>query len=170
MSGMGCAELMSHPVVGSLSSNSEIVIKPSDKSKDFVVMSESTYMEKVSKLLESESEYEKVNITSVALDETTRHFMRDNVAEKLPEKLEIAIKPQYCGMPRFYGLSKDHKPNLPLRPVLSTCGSSTSKMSLVLERILNQLLPFIPAHLSSTAECINLLKENRRVSENCIVA
>ena len=43
-------------------------------------------------------------------------------------------------------------------------------MSLVFERILNQLLPFVPAHLSSTSECIGLLKENHHVLEDYIVA
>ena len=80
------------------------------------------------------------------------------------------MKPHHSRMPQFYGLPKDHKPGMPVRPVVSTCGSSTSNMSLVLERILNQLLSFVPAHLSSTSECIGLLKENCHVPEDCIVA
>ena len=64
-------------VVGSLSSQSEIVIKPPDKSEGFVIMSESKYAGQVSKLLESRLDYEKVNTTAVTLDETTRQFVRD---------------------------------------------------------------------------------------------
>ena len=73
-------------------------------------------------------------------------------------------------MSQFYGLPKDHKPGLPLRPVVSSCGSATSNISLLLERILNQLLPFVPAHLGSTAECVQALREVGPVSSDCIVA
>ena len=133
-------------------------------------MSESQYVEKVSKLLGERKDYERVTETTTRLDDATRHFVVNNIADKLPEKLEGAVKPHHLRMPQFYGLPKDHKPGMPVRPVVSTCGSLTSNMSLVLERILDQLLPFVPAHLSSTSECIGLLKENCNVPEDCIIA
>ena len=115
-------------------------------------------------------DYERVTETTTRLDDATRHFVESNIVDKLPEELEGAVKPHHSRMPQFYGLPKDHKPGMPVRPVVSTCCSSTSNMSLVLERILNQLLPFVPAHFSSTSECIGLLKENCHVPEDCIVA
>ena len=73
-------------------------------------------------------------------------------------------------MPRFYGLPKDHKAGLPLRPVVSSCDSPTSNLSLIVERILNQLLMFVPAHLDSTEACIEDIKRHRQVPDGCIIA
>ena len=53
---------------------------------------------------------------------------------------------------------------------MSTCGSTFSNISLLLERILNQLLEFVPAHLSSTEECIDELRSLGPLPDNCIVA
>ena len=117
-------------MIKSLSSTPGIVIKPSDKSKGFVVMSESQYVEKVSKLLGEKKDYERVTEITTRLDDATRHFVESNIADKLPEKLEGAVKPHHSRMPQFYGLPKDHKPGMPVRPVVSACGRSTSNMSL----------------------------------------
>ena len=59
---------------------------------------------------------------------------------------------------------------MPLRPVVSTCGSPPSNISLLLERILNQLLKFVPAHLPDTAECLKELHSLGKVPNSCIVA
>ena len=89
---------------------------------------------------------------------------------KLPVALANALLPANCRMSRFYGLPKDHKPGLPLRPVVSSSGSPLSNVSVLLERILNQLLRFVPAHLSSTEECVDELRCLGRLPEDCIVA
>ena len=72
-------------------------------------------------------------------------------------------------MPQLYSLPKSHKPGMPVRPVVSTCGGPTRNLSVVLERILSQLLVFVPAHLKSTEELIEVLKMNRDVPDGCIV-
>jgi len=56
-----------------------------------------------------------------------------------------------------------------MRPVVSTCDGPTGNMSLLLETILSQLLQYVPAHLKSTEECVQILKENREVSPECIL-
>ena len=70
----------------------------------------------------------------------------------------------------FYGLPKDHKAGLSLRPVVSSCDSPTSTLSLIVERILNQHLMFVPAHLDSTEACIDDIKRHRQVPDGCIIA
>ena len=52
----------------------------------------------------------------------------------------------------FYGLPKDHKPSVPLRPVISGCDGPTKKTSCLLERILKQLLKFVPSRLWNTQD------------------
>ena len=47
---------------------------------------------------------------------------------------------------------------------------SFQNISLVLERVLNQLLRFVPSHLASTEKCIGRLKCLIDQPEDCIVA
>ena len=54
-------------------------------------------------------------------------------------------------------------------PPLSSC-LRCSSISLLLERILTQLLPFVPAHLSSTEDCMTALRNLENLPEECIVA
>ena len=144
-----------------LKADDDIVVKPSDKSKGFVVMSKTSYVKKCHKLLESQDSYDKLEINADRLDENTKAFLKDTNPEKLPPALERAVTPQHSRIPQFYGLPKDHKTGLPVRPVVSCCDGPTSNLSLLMERILNQLLPFVPAHLSSTTQCIQDLKHYR---------
>ncbi|XP_065198850.1 uncharacterized protein LOC135830532, partial [Sycon ciliatum] len=60
--------------------------------------------------------------------------------------------------PEMYGLPKDHKSNIPLRPVVAACGSPVTNISIVLERILNQCLQFVPAHLENTVEALQCMR------------
>ena len=63
--------------------------------------------------------------------------------------------------PVFYGLPKDHKPAVPLRPVVSGSGGPTEKAACLLETILKQLLAFIPTHLWDTRDFL------ARAAEQC---
>ena len=104
------------------------------------------------------------------LDKHTRKKVAEITQHKLPQPLAKAILPHNSRLSQFYGLPKDHKPGLPLRPVVSTCGSSMDNVSLLLERILNQLLKFVPAHLTSTKECIDVLSDVGVLPDDCIIA
>ena len=153
-----------------LRENANIVIKPSDKSKGFVLMSRSSYVEKAMNLLEDTTSYERCEIKVEELDKRARSVISKITTNKVPGALNDALLPHNSRMSQFYGLPKDHKQGLPLRPVVSACGSSTSNVSLLLERILNQLLTFIPSHLSNTEECVNMLRSLGRLPDNCIIA
>ena len=58
----------------------------------------------------------------------------------------------------LYGLPKTHKPNAPLRPIVSACGDPLDKLTWLLERIITQLLVFVPAHLTNTQDYLQRLK------------
>ena len=130
-------------------------------------MSRDSYVKKVNVMLNCPTNYERNTVNVDKLDKHAQVVTADATKHKIPPKLSNALQPHHSHMNRFYGLPKDYKPDLPLRPMVSSCGSSTSNVSLW-ECILNQLLKFAPANLSSTGECI---KESNieNVSEECIV-
>ena len=153
-----------------LRADDNIVVKPSDKSKGFVIMSKASYVEKVNTMLANPASYERCQITLEELVKRTRSMVTKNIEGKVPASLANELVPQSARMSQFYGLPKDHKPGMPLRPVVSTCGSPSSNVSLLLERILNQLLKFVPAHLANTQECVRELCSLGHVPNDCIVA
>eukprot|EP00117_Sycon_ciliatum_P002350 scpid93552/ scgid7617/ len=123
------------------------IVKPSDKSKGFVVMSrDSSHVQKVSVMLDCPDSDERSAVITEYLDKQTRTTLDNVTKHKLPRALAKAISPHNSRTSQFHGLPKDHKPGLPLRPVVLSCGSLTEMFSLLLERDLNQLLKFVPAH------------------------
>ena len=110
-----------------LRNDENIVIKPSDKSKGFVVMSRESYMEKATAMLDCQINYERSEIKIEEIERCTRLTVGKLTENKLPVALANALLPANCRISRFYGLPKDHKPGLPLRPVvyISSCGRNT---------------------------------------------
>ena len=63
--------------------------------------------------------------------------------------------------PKLYGLPKIHKPDIPMRPIVSFCGSPTYELSKYLCEILKPLTEDSPHRLQSTEDFINGIKTLR---------
>ena len=61
-----------------------------------------------------------------------------------------SMYPTGCVPPKFYGLPKIHKPDTPLRPIVSSCGSVTYGVTKELAKILKPLVGKSPHHITST--------------------
>ena len=59
-----------------------------------------------------------------------------------------------CSAPRFHGLPKIHKPDIPLRPILSSRGPFTYEVAKVLAKILKPLVGKSPHHICSTQDFV----------------
>ena len=62
-----------------------------------------------------------------------------------------SMYPTDCVPPKFYGLPKIHKPDAPLRPIVSSCGSVTYGVAKELAKILKPLVGKSPHHITSPA-------------------
>ena len=62
-------------------------------------------------------------------------------------------------LPRMYGLPKIHKPNLPLRAIVSFVGSATYELSKFLRNILSPLVGNIVHTVKNSAEFVELIKK-----------
>ena len=60
--------------------------------------------------------------------------------------------PTGCVPPKFYGLPKIHKPDTPLRPIVSSCESVTYGVAKELAKILKPLVCKSPHHITSTQD------------------
>ena len=76
--------------------------------------------------------------------------------------------PTGCIQPKFYGLPKIHKPDTPLRPIVSSCGSVTYGVAKELAKILKPLVGQSPHHINSTQDFVEQAKHFKLESEECL--
>ena len=137
----------------------DIVVKRSDKSKSLVVMEKHMYIEKVNEHLRDGSVYELVTTRGEDLEKEVCAFL-GKWKKDFPKKLLEAVTPRHTSLPTFYGLPKVHKQGIPLRPVVAACDGPLTSLSVVIERVLNQLLEFVPGHLKNTADALQRIKDS----------
>ena len=70
-------------------------------------------------------------------------------AKLIPEEVYRFIRPTGSQRPRMYGLPKTHKPEVPLRPILSMTGSAHHELSKWLASLLQPVLDRYTAHCIS---------------------
>ena len=137
------------------------------KCKGFVILDKPDYLDKSHAILNDSRSYEVLDKNHVPKVETeSKRVFKAVAAKKLPEGTVKELTPAHSRIPVFYGLPKDHKEGVPLRPVISACGGPTEKMSCLLERILKQLLKYVPTHLWDTGDFLSKLR--RHTEENGI--
>ena len=59
-------------------------MKPSDKSKGFVIMSKTSYIEKVNGMLENPTSYERCKVALEEVVQRTKSVVRKNITGKVP--------------------------------------------------------------------------------------
>ena len=73
-----------------------------------------------------------------------------------------------CVPPKFYGLPKIHKPDTPLRPIVSSCGSVTYGVAKELVKILKPLVGGSPHHINSTQDFVEQVKHITLAPGECL--
>ena len=138
-----------------LAGNKEVVVKPSDKCKGLVLLNASDY---VSKIGITTSGYQVVpRNPTPKLEATTKRIIHDTMDGKVEDRVIKAIIPHCSRTAELYGIPKDHKPDIPLRPIVSACDDPVDKLTWLLEKVVTQLLPYVPAHLKNTAQFFETL-------------
>ena len=70
-----------------------------------------------------------------------------------------AMYPTGCVSPKFYGLPKIHKPDTPLGPILSSCGTVTYGVAKKLSKILKPFVGESLHHINSTHDFVEQIKQ-----------
>ena len=79
-----------------------------------------------------------------------------------------AMYPTGCVPPKFYGLSKIHKLDTPLRPTVSSCGSVTYGVAKELAKILKPLVGKSPDHINNIQDFVEQVRHITLVPGECI--
>ena len=131
----------------------DIVIKPGDKGSATVIMSEEAYIAEAYRQLTDSSYYHK-------LDEDPTQDNTDRVKDLLQEMSDNGhlqkdttkhLTPHNPQTAKFYHLPKTHKPNIPGRPIVSSCRALTECVSEYVDHHLRPLFNKIPSYLKETS-------------------
>ena len=79
-----------------------------------------------------------------------------------------SMYPTGCVPPKFYGLPKIHKPDTPLRPIVSSCGSVTYGVAKELAKILKPLVGKSPHHINSTQDFVEQARQFKLEPGECL--
>ena len=121
----------------SLKEDHSIMILPAGKGRASVLLDADNYHNKMTSLIET-GPYKTVN--KGPTDRLCRKLTDKLLVNgSLDEKTYRKLRPQHKQPPRIYGLPKIHKPNIPLRPIVSCVNSFAYDLSAYLSDLLSPL-------------------------------
>ena len=86
--------------------------------------------------------------------------MEDNIYRRM--------YPTRASSPKFYGLPKIHKKDIPLRPIVSSIGSVTYGVAKELARILKPLVGKSSHHVNNTKESADEIRNTKFEGGNAL--
>ena len=105
----------------------------------------------------------------------TAKYQADSILLTLLNQ-EYITKKQYTNltqfvprMPIFYGIPKIHKPNNPLRPIVSQTNGPTSSISKYVDKLLEVAEKQIPCLLQDTTAFLQLIDQHKHITPNTIL-
>ena len=79
------------------------------------------------------------------------------------------MPPKPARTPLLYGLPKVHKPNIPLRPIVSACDSPTDQLSNYVTHFIQPLVEILPSYIRDRKHFLQLLESLLPLPENAIL-
>ena len=157
-----------------LRQNNEIIILPADKGNSTVVLSTEDYERKASFLLNS------TPFVRIGKDPTDRTVKRVNdTLKRVAKKEDAEISKQLLALrvsnggtrpPLFYGAVKVHKPDHPLRPIVSSIGSATYEVSKYVSNTLSTYSKQLPSYVQNTAHFIEDIQGIKIADDEAMVS
>ena len=155
-----------------LKTNNAIIISRPDKGSGVVVLDRNDYVNKMLVILEDRSKFRQLG-PAVTFDYTLKieqafqkriNAMLSDKKNPISKAVYDEIYPSKCQRSKMYGLPKTHKPDVPVRPVLSMIGSPQHSLAKWLVRVLDPVLSkyslFTVKDSFSFSECIRGLRLN----------
>ena len=152
-----------------LKGDRDCIVLTADKGVAMVVMDKQDYINKANQLLNQ-------NTYKVISKDPTNTIKNKliNIPKGIKTKTGLGINtyksmyPTGCVPPKFYGLPKIHKPDTPLRPIVSSCGSVTYGVAKELAKILKPLVGKSPHHINSTQDFVEQAKHFKLEAGECL--
>ncbi|KAL9969279.1 hypothetical protein ACROYT_G021476 [Oculina patagonica] len=143
-----------------LKTDDNIVILPADKGRVTVVMDKTDYYDKMDALVNDKQIYEvlKRDPTPALQRKLNNKLLTLKKTDAFDNQRYYRLRCSVPQPPKLYGLPKLHKPGIPMRPIVSFCGSPTYQLSKYLTTILQPLTDESRRKLQSTENFIDAIK------------
>ena len=157
-----------------LKEDKSIQILQADKGNATVLMEKEDYNKKVLQLLDDKKSYlilerDPTRTTERNLLTLLRKLNKD---KKMSDAIYNRVRPSEgssrCGL--FYGRVKLHKVDIPLRPVIDTCGTVTYELSKQLSTILRPLVESSKRVLKNTDGLVNAMREVKLSDDEILIS
>eukprot|EP00061_Rhincodon_typus_P017339 g45991.t1 len=153
-----------------LKKDKNIIILSADKGCMTVIMNKPDYIKEAQALHADTTTYQQVVIDPVQQlgNRIAQTLKRLKDAGQITKTDFMRIKPEGTNTPCFYGLPKVHKPDIPLRPIVSLPGAPSRKLAKDLQQRLKHLVDGSPHSIHSTQDFLDTLK-NIKISNDEIM-
>lgn len=155
----------------SLKSNPNIVLCKADKGSGIVILNRSDYNAKMFDILSDNSKFIKIGPSdkldfTAKIEQAFQRKMLTYFKKGYFSKLVYdSVRPNGSQRPKLYGLPKTHKPDCPLRPILSMVKSPQHGLARFLVSVLNPVLEKYSSFMVSDSfhfvESLNNLRSNK---------
>ena len=131
------------------------IVLTADKGVAMVVVDRQDYINKANQLL-NQNTYKVISKDPTNIIKNKLINILKNIKTKsgLGTNIYKSMYPTGCVPPKFYGLPRIHKPDTPLMPIVSSCGSVTYGVAKELAKILKPLVGKSPHHINNTQDIV----------------
>ena len=145
------------------------IVLTADKGVAMVIMDRQDYINKANSLL-NQNTYRSIprDPTNSIKNKLICILKGLKIKTGLDSNTYKSMYPTGCVPPKFYGLPKIHKPDTPLRPIVSSCGSVTYGVAKELAKILKPLVGKSPHHVNSTQDFVEQAKHITLAPGECL--
>ena len=155
-----------------LKADKNCMVLTTDKGLALVVIDKIDYIKKAKELLQDISTYR-----TIQGDPTTRLKNKlINILKKVKAELGVqentyrSMYPTGASPPKFYGLPKIHKKNIPLRPIVSSIGSLSYEVDKELAKIIKPLMGCSEHHDHNSTQFADEIKKIKLEEGECITS
>ena len=155
-----------------LKADKDHMVLTTDKGLTLVVMDRSDYIKKAKELLDDTNTYRTIQSDPTnKLKNRLMSMLRKIKADTgMQENTYRKLYPTGARSPKFYGLPKIHKKNIPLRPIVSSIGSVTYGVAIKLARIIKALMGTSEHHANNTKEFADEIGKTKLEEGECITS
>ena len=147
------------------------IILTTDKGVASVIMNKADYITKSEELLNTTT-YNKIPEDPTNRQKNRLISILKNIKAEggLNEESYKRMYTTGAVSPKFYGLQKIHKPDIPLRPIIASTGTATYNNAKELAKILKLLVGISSHHVQNIREFLENIKDVRLRQGECIIS
>ena len=145
------------------------IVLTADKGVAMVITDRQDYINKVNHLI-NQNTYKSIakDPTNSIKNKLINILKRVKTKTGLDSNTYKSMYPTGCVPPKFYGLPKIHKPDTPLRPIVSSCGSVTYGLAKELAQILKSLVGKFTHHITTTQDFVEQARHIKLEPGECL--